>query len=383
MTNYKDYPYMVVANYKSLYRMDVLTGDEVTLDLIEKRKQKIQSAYEHRLVNDETYRQEKLFVEFLRVFAEMKQNLNTYRLNYRNNSPEINAKNLFAIIQEYKRLKATFDAREQEFKTNSTYKNIFKEEYLAILGNADLYLEADHNLKSGKLLINTLRDLENDPTNYNTPEKREAALAKLYAVELPRPELLSASVEGEAIVRLKAKLEEQQYNAVFEKDVKKLADTPASDETLPVRNALQDKVNASNCMSCRDKVREAVTDYNKRYESYKLREAVHDMTTLRNEAEQQVFTYLRRQLCIENNLQATAVATSDSGLDAYYARVGEKNDAFAKAVKALDAHTKLQPEIAQLAKVQAYTKQLQRLLKEADQNYTILCNLDTKLCECP
>ncbi|NDK57704.1 hypothetical protein [Pontibacter fetidus] len=383
MTNYKDYPYMVVANYKSLYKMDVLTGDEVTLDLIEKRKQKIQNAYEQQLVNDETYRQEKLFVEFLRVFAEMKQHLNIYRLNYRNNSPEINAKNLFAIIQEYKRLKATMDNREAEFKTNSTYKNIFRPEYQSILTNADLYLEADHNLKSGKLLVNTLRDLENDPATYNTPEKREASLAKLYAVELPRPDLLSASVEGEAIVRLKAKLEELQYNAVFEKEVKKLNDTPASDETIAVRNALQDKVSASNCLSCRDKVRDAVTAYNKRYESYKLREAVHDMTKLRNDAEQQVFTYLRWQLCFDNNLQATAVATTDNGLDSYYARIKEKSDAFAVSIKNLDAHTKQQPEIAQLQKVLDYTKELQRLLKEAEQNYNTLCSIDKKLCECP
>ncbi|WP_162428661.1 hypothetical protein [Pontibacter pudoricolor] len=383
MTNYKDYPYMVIANYKSLYKMDVLTGDEVTLDLIEKRKQKIQNAYEQQLVNDETFRQEKLFVEFLRVFAEMKQQLNIYRLNYRNNSPEINARNLFAIIQEYKRLKATMDAREAEFKTNSTYKNIFKTEYQSILTNADLYLEADHNLKSGKLLVNTLRELENDPSNYNTPEKREKALAKLYAVELPRPDLLSASVEGEAIVRLKAKLEELQYASVFEKDVKKLDDTPASDETIVVRNALQDKVNASNCLSCRDKVRDAVTAYNKRYESYKLREAVHDMTKLRNEAEQQVFTYLRKQLCFENNLQATAVATTDKGMDSYYARIKEKSDAFSVSIKNLDTLAKQQPEISQLQKVQDYTKQLQRLLQEAKQNYTTLCSIDSKLCECP
>lgn len=382
MTNYKDYPYMVVANYKSLYKMDVLTGDEVTQDLIEKRKQKIQTAYEQQLVNDETYRQEKLFVEFLRVFAEMKQHLNIYRLNYRNNSPEINAKNLFAIIQEYKRLKATMYAREQEFKNNSTYKNIFKQEYLAILNNADLYLEADHNLKSGKLLVNTLRDLENDPSNYNTPEKREAALAKLYAVELPRADLLSASVEGEAIIRLKAKLEEQQYASVFEKEVKKLNDTPASDETLAVRNALQDKANASNCLSCRDKVRDAVTAYNKRYESYRLREAVHEMTKLRQQAEQQVFTYLRWQLCFENNLQATAVATSNNGMDTYYARIAEKSTTFSASIKALDTLTKEQPEIVQLQKVQDYTKQLQRLLQEAEQNYNTLCSLDKKLCEC-
>ncbi len=382
MTNYKDYPYMVVANYKSLYKMDVLTGDEVTLDLIEKRKQKIQAAYEQQLVNDETYRQEKLFVEFLRVFAEMKQHLNIYRLNYRNNSPEINAKNLFAIIQEYKRLRTTQDAREKEFKNNSAYKNIFKPEYQAILTNADLYLEADHNLKSGKLLVNTLRELENDPDSYSTPEKREAALAKLYAVELPRPDLLSASVEGEAIIRLKAKLEDLQYKTVFENNVRKLADTPASDETIAVRNTLQDKASASNCLSCRDKVRDAVTAYNKRYESFKLREAVHTMNELRYNAEQQVFTYLRWQLCFQNNLQATAVATSESGLDSYYARISEKSDAFARSIKALDELTKQKPEIVQLPKVEEYTKQLQKLLQETKQTYETLCLLDKELCAC-
>lgn len=383
MTNYKDYPYMVVVNYKSLYKMDVLTGDEVTLDLIERRKQKIQTAYEQKLVNDETYRQEKLFVEYLRVFAEMKQHLNIYRLNYRNNSPEINAKNLFAIIQEYKRLKTTLDAREKEMVSNSTYNNIFKPEYEAILANADLYLDADHNLKNGKMLVNTLRELENNLSAYNTAEKREAALAKLYAVELPRPDLLSASVEGEAIVRLRNRLEDMQYSAVFEKEVKKLEDTPASDESLLMRNALQDKANASNCMSCRDKVRDAVTAFNKRYESYRLREAVHEMTKLRHQAEQQVFTYLRWQLCFNNNLQATVVASSYSGMNAYYARITEKSEAFDATVKALDAHTKQATEIVQLQKVQEYTRKLQRLLQEAEQNYNTLCLIDKKLCECP
>ncbi|MDX5436147.1 MAG: hypothetical protein LPK03_03085, partial [Pontibacter sp.] len=324
MTGYKDYPFMVVANYKSLYKMDVLTGDEVTLDLIEKRKQKIQAAYEKQLINDETFRQEKLFVEYLRVFADMKHNLNTYRLNYRNNSPEINAKNLFSIVQEYKRLRGTFDAREKEFAKNSTYQNIFRSEYESILNNADLYLEADHNLKNGKLLVNTLRELENDPKSWNSPEKREAALARLYAIELPKASYLSASVEGEAIVRLTAKLEEQQYNEVFQKDVQRLSGAEASDETLPQRNALLEKTTSSKCQTCREKVREAITDYNKRYDSFKLKQALQKKEGLNQTAEATVFKYLKHQLCIENNLQ-TASESTNQMLDQYISRMYEKN----------------------------------------------------------
>ena len=378
---YKDYPYMVVANYKSLYRMDVLTGDEVTLDLIEKRKQKIQNAYEQKLVNDETYRQEKLYVEFLRVFAEMKQNLNTYRLNYRNNSPEVNAKNLFGIVQEYKRLRSTFDAREKEFAKNSTYQNIFKPEYESILNNADLYLEADHNLKNGKVLVNTLRELENEPKSWNTPEKREAALAKLYAVELPRPEYLSASVEGEAIIKLIKKLEDQQFAEVFAQDLQKLSEAPATDETLAQRNTLLDRAASSKCQSCRDKVRDAVTEYNKRYDSFKLKQALKKKDELNQLAEQTVFKYLKRQLCIESNLQ-TATASVSTALEQYVTRMHEKNNELGKSIKALDQHNKQEPELSKLPKVQEYNTKLQHLIKEVEQNFEILYSLDKTLCNC-
>ncbi|AKD03319.1 hypothetical protein POKO110462_17020 [Pontibacter korlensis] len=381
MTGYKDYPYMVVANYKSLYKMDVLTGDEVTLDLIEKRKQKIQAAYEQQLINDETFRQEKLFIEFLRSFADMKHNLNTYRLNYRNNSAEINSKNLFGIVQEYKRLKGIYDAREKEFSKNSTYQNIFRSEYESILTNADLYLEADHNLKNGKLLVNTLRELENDPKSWQSPEKREAALARLYAIELPKKEFLSASVEGEAIVRLTQKLEERQYNEVFMKDVQNLGSTEANDETMPQRNALLEKATASKCQSCREKVREAITDYNKRYDIYKLKQALKKKEELNLNAEATVFKYLKRQLCIESNLQTVSASTNDN-LDQYISRMHEKNGELGKSIKMLDSLNKKELSEVRLDRVQEYNARLQHQIQEVEKNFDILYNLDKSICNC-
>ncbi|TPE45156.1 hypothetical protein [Pontibacter mangrovi] len=381
MTGYKDYPYMVVANYKSLYKMDVLTGDEITLDLIEKRKQKIQAAYEQQLINDETYRQEKLFIEYLRSFADMKQNLNTYRLNYRNNSADINAKNLFGIVQEYKRLKGIFDARQKEFAKNSTYQNIFRKEYENILTNADLYLEGDHNLKNGKMLVNTLRELENDPKSWNTPEKREAALARLHAIELPKPEVLTASVEGEAIVRLTQKLEEQQYAEVFQKDVQRLGSTEANDETMPQRNALLEKASASKCQACREKVREVITDYNKRYDSFKLKQALKKKEELNQHAEATVFKFLKRQLCIENNLQ-TASATTDDALDQYISRMHEKNAELGKSIQMLDAMNKVELSEERLDKVLEYNARLQHQVQEVEKNFEVLYTLDKGLCSC-
>ncbi|PTX19585.1 hypothetical protein C8N40_104317 [Pontibacter mucosus] len=381
MTNYKDYPYMIVANYKSLYKMDVLTGDEITLDLIEKRKLKIQAAYDKQLINDETYRQEKLFVEYLRSFADMKQNLNTYRLNYRNNSADINAKNLFSIVQEYKRLKGIFDAREKEFAKNSTYRNIFRSEYESIMTNADLYLEADHNLKNGKLLVNTLRELENDPKSWNTPEKREAALTRLHAIELPKKEVLSASVEGEAIMRLTQRLEELQYTDVFQKDVQKLTATEATDETIPQRNALLEKVGTSKCVSCREKVREAVTEYNKRYDSFRLKQALQKKDELKLQADATVLKYLKRQVCIENNLQL-ATASANDNLDQYISRIYERNTELGKSIKMLDTLSKVELKDQQLDKVQEYNARLQHQIKEVERGFEVIKTLDKNLYSC-
>lgn len=288
---------------------------------------------------------------------------------------------VFGIVQEYKRLKSTFDAREKEFSKNSTYINIFKPEYESILGNADLYLEADHNLKNGKILVNTLRELENEPKSWNTPEKREAALAKLYAVELPRPEFLSASVEGEAIIRLIKKLEDQQYNEVFAQDLQKLNETQATDETLAQRNTLLDKAASSKCQSCREKVRDAVTEYNKRYDSFKLKQALKKKDELNQLAEQTVFKYLKKQLCIDSNLQ-TATASSNTTLEQYVSRMQEKNTEFGKSINQLDQLNKQEPESGKLQKVQEYNARLQQLIKDVEQNFDILYSLDKSLCNC-
>lgn len=378
---YSDYPYMVVANYKSLYKMDVLTGDEVTPDLIEKRKQKIENAYASRLVNDETYRQEKVYVEFLRIFAEMKQNLNIYRLNYRNNNPDVNAKNLFAIIQDYKRMYSTFDAREKEYAENTTYQRIFRQEYQSILNNADLYLEADHNLKSGKMLVSTLREMEKDPGIFKSAEKREAALARLYAVELPKPSFLSASVEGEAVLLLIKRLEDQQFKEVFEHDIKKLSEAQASDETVIQRNSLQEKANASKCNSCREKVRETVAEYNKRYELFKLGQSLKKKVELNQTTEQAVFKYLKEQQCIAANLQERMA--SGNGQELYLNRIQEKNKELAAAIQLLDQQNKKEPDETRLSSIQNYNQQLQTLLADVVNNYQIIYAQDKSLCNCP
>ncbi|MDQ3290605.1 MAG: hypothetical protein M3Q05_04880, partial [Bacteroidota bacterium] len=262
--DYKEYPYLVVANYKSLYKTDVLSGNEINTELIEKRKQKINNAHDAGLVNDETYKQEMYFIEFLRTFADLKQSLNDYKLNYKNNISEVNSKSLFSVIQNYRALKTLQRVREREFAKNTTYQNIFRPEYATIVNNAELYLDADHNLKNSKELVLTLLELENEGKNVTNAAKREAFLTKLHSVDLPGKDFLSATIEGEAITRIIAELENQQYREVFEKETNRVAEVEANEETLNLRNNLTEKAGATKCLTCRDKVKTAVLSYDQR-----------------------------------------------------------------------------------------------------------------------
>lgn len=305
--DYKEYPYLVVANYKSVYKTDVLSGNEINTELIEKRKQKINNAHDAGLVNDETYKQEMYFIEFLRTFADLKQSLNDYKLNYKNNISEINSKSLFSVIQHYKALKTMQRGREREFAKNTTYQNIFRPEYAGIVSNAELYLDGDHNLKNSKDLVLTLLELEEVK---NTPSvgKREAYLAKLHSVDLPGKDFLSATIEGEAITRFIAELERAQYADVFEKEINRLQAAEAGDETLNLRNSLTEKAGVTQCRLCREQVKTTVTDYDKRYDAYQLNLALAKKASLLSAADKKSLEYLKKKYCLETNLKVRYAA---------------------------------------------------------------------------
>jgi hypothetical protein len=380
LVNYKDYPYLVIANYKSLYKTDVLSGNEINSELIEKRKQKINNAHDAGLVKDETYKQEMYYIEYLRTFAELKQNLNNYKLNYKNNVSEANSRTLFSIIQSYRGLKNIQRQREKEFAKNSTFQTIFKPEYQAIAATADLYLEGDHNLKNSKDLVLTLLELDTEIKNNPNAAKREVYLAKLNSVELPGKDFLSATIEGEAIIRYIKQLEELQYKELFEKDVNRLAQLPATDENLPIRNSLLEKAGATKCLHCREQVKETVLAFNKRYEAAKAEEAAKKAEELRKLADQKISEFLKKKYCIENNLN-NAFPQKDQ-MPAYMARFSEKNNDLGKQTEELNAAVKEGPRQTNLAGLLEYNNRLELTLNQIEAAYTDICTTEKNLCAC-
>ena len=376
---YKDYPVLVVANYKSLYRMDALTGSEITSETIERRRVRIENAYGAGLVNDDAYKQEKFFIEFLRSFADLKQKLNSYQLNYKNNSPEANAKTLFAVIQEYKRLKTMASLRDQEFSRNSTYQRIFKNEYESILANADGYMESDHNLKNGKELVNTLLVLDREQTKPYTQPQREFYLSRLYSVELPSKDYLTSTLEGEGISRHLNRLETAQYTDLFARDVVRLRDAPPTEENVSFRNSVLEKASTTKCRSCRDEVQQAARQFNQRLEEQQLQQERVKLQELNQQVEQKIFAYLKRDDCLDTIFKTQYPADA---LPDFIQRLYEKKVELRKQVTELDNLYKAPPKELKLSLLKEHNQRLAVRLKLLDQGYADICTAEKTLCGC-
>jgi hypothetical protein len=379
LINYKEYPFLVIANYKSLYKTDALSGNDINLEVVEKRKQKISNAYDAGLVNSETFKQEMFFIEFLRHFAELKQNLNSYKLNYRNNVSEANSKSLFGIIQNYKTLKGIQRLREKEFARNSTFQNIFKPEYQSIIASADLYLEEDHNLKNAKDLVLTLLELEGELKSTPNAARREAYLARLNSVTLPGRDFLSATIEGETITRYTRMLEDAQYNELFEKDVQKLNQAAPTEETLPFRNSLMEKAGGTKCVSCREKVKEAVVSFNRRYETVRLEAAQKKTEEIRRSADVKVTEFLKKKYCIDNNITSSYPKDTPP---AFIARFTEKNAEMGKRTEELNNLVKEGVKADKLETELDYQNKISDLIRLIDAGFTEICNAEKTLCGC-
>ncbi|WP_232058468.1 hypothetical protein [Nibribacter ruber] len=377
--NFKEYPVLVVANYKSLYKMDALTGSEISSETIERRRVRIEQAYSAGLVNDDAYKQEKFFVEYLRNFADLKQNLNSYRLNYKNNSPEANAKTLFAVIQDYKRLKTLARQRDNEFARNSTYQRIFKGEYQSILASADGYLETDHNLKNGKELVNTLLELDQEQSKPFTVAQREFYLNKLYSVELPGPEFLATTLEGEAFTRQVNRLESAQYNDLFAKEVSRLREAVPSEETIAQRNALLDKSSTTKCRTCREEVKQSVRVFNQRLEEQQLEKERARRLDLGQQIERNVIVWLKQDACMDNAFK-TQFPTDT--LPAHIQRLREKKEELKREIYELEGIQKTPPADPKSDLLKEHNQRLAGRLKLLEQGYADICSAEKSLCGC-
>ncbi len=300
LLGYGQYPLIIVANYKSLYNMENITGDEVNTAYIDRRKVRVENNYNNGLISEETYRQEKEFIIFLSAFAAFKSNLEMYRLNFKMGNTEAAMNGLSNLAQQYRMLLRIYHDTNFKNRENNMFQHIFKQEYLSNIEYAELYLEEDHNLKSVKDLVRTMTHIERNGLPGKDSEIDEAVRA-LHFADRFKPEFTEKTQDGQLIRNQIDHAEEFLYKKLFEADIQKIEQTQATTNNLSVCEMLKQKINNTNCMRCRERSVSALLDFNNRYEENMKAAALKQFEATVHETEEKLLAYMAKtNLAAEN-----------------------------------------------------------------------------------
>jgi|GEM_PF-238058 hypothetical protein len=376
LIDYTEYPLIVVANYKSLYRMEQVSGDEVTFANIEKRKLKIENDFRAGLINAETYRQEKDFVGYLTVFANFKNHLDVYSLNYKTGNTDAISGSLFRLMQYYRQLIKTHEELKFKYRGNTAFQSVFSREYESILGYASLYLDDDHNLKSLKELVRTLVSIESKPDN-TANDQLESSIAALRFSDVFKPELMSQNMEGQLITTHLRRLEELLYKSVFEKEVLKLAETEASGVTTNAPAKLMALLKNTSCGVCRERGLAGIREFNQRMEEHNRKKELSRRDSLVAALQPWIFVQLEKIQMIRANLASIYSPGEPSESMKYLStKVGEAE----RDVRNIQDFSRIDVSTKDLATVANLNQKLLQLRRQVADALALVCELKPDLC---
>lgn len=375
LINHNNYPIIAVVNYKSLYKMEPLSGDEVTFASIEKRKLDIENGYRQSLINAETYRQEKDFITFLTVYANLKNHLDVYNLNYRTGNSDAISGSLFKVMQYYRQLIKTYDEMKYKYRGNSTFTSIFKPGYESIIGFASLYLDNDHNLKSTKELVNTLIALEDSPNTSNN--QLEAQISALRFSGIFKPDMMKQALEGQLINTQINRLEESLYTYAYENEVQKLNSTPASIKGANAPDRLLLLVRNTSCGLCRDRSIAAINSFGQRMDALNLKIEINRHDSIVSNIQPWLFKKIEQLQEIRANFDE--LYAYDSGLEST-AYIKGKIDEAQRDINNIKDFIRIKTSDKDISIVTNLNSKLLTYKKQIDETMKLLCNLKPELC---
>lgn len=371
LISHTEYPLVVVVNYKSLYDMVEVTGDEVNFASIEKRKFKIESDFRAGLINADTYRQEKDYVNFLTVFANLKSNLEVYSLSYKTGNTDALSSSLFRMLQYYRQLIKASDEIRFKYKGNTTYLNVFKKEYESILGYASLYLDDDHNLKQLKGLVKTLIDLEANPNVQQS--LLESVISSLRFSDMFKTDMMTQSQEGQLISNHLKRVEEQYYQSTFEADFKGLSSINAQTDIT----SLKQRVRNTPCGVCRTRGLDAIKEYDSRYNEFLRKKELSKIDSLINTLKPWVFNKLQAIYLIKSNFTIQFPACDENDGRTYLQeliKIAERDVNNIKDFMNIDVSEK------DISIINNLYDKFQTLRAKVDENLSNVCRLKPALC---
>jgi len=368
---YKKYPTIVIANYKSRYNSQLVIGDQINFDYLSKRKLKIQNAYQNELINKTTYNQELKLIEFLEVFADLKLNINNYKLNLKNNITNDYSKNLFLILKVYRDLLKTKQLRLMQFHNNSEFENEFLPKYESVISTAGLYLNEKNSLTNIKEVAELIEN-KNNKKEWNT-EAEENNLRLLYSIKIPENEINSE--QSSEIKRLVYSIEQRLCNTIYLPIVAEINMLATTNKGINKKEQIENQKGNTYCKKCKDELSKAINNYNLRYQANEKTKLEQKNEEFKQELVGVLFDVFEKKKCIGLSLQKDSASTY---YDLVIIELNKLNEIIDKSRKSLKEDIK-QMDIQQL-KEQNFM--LDAYIKRLKNGFANLCKNISNNCKC-
>ncbi|HUX53165.1 MAG TPA: hypothetical protein VMV56_01990, partial [Williamwhitmania sp.] len=300
---YHDSPLIVVVNYKSLYRMEQISGDEVTAQAIDQRRLRIENEFAKGLISNETYQLERNFLDFLTSFNDLKRAIELYKLNVKVAGSNGTSTSLMQVVTSYRtmlKINRDNDAMNVE---NSTYATVFKPEYNRVQGYAGLYLEEDINLKNARELVIAINNAEAGryPTKY---EEQEEMLSKLHFADIFAGDSWNNSTEGRLTNAAISHLEREIYAKKYMLEVKKINSLKATDSNSNAPDRLQQLLSGTSCSLCRDSALVAIKRFRTTYVDFLRQKELTRKDSISRVVLEKSYLFLEKYQIIKQNLDS-------------------------------------------------------------------------------
>ncbi|HUW05052.1 MAG TPA: hypothetical protein VMW01_02220 [Williamwhitmania sp.] len=300
---YHDSPLIVVVNYKSLYRMEQISGDEVTAQAIDQRRLRIENEFSKGLISNETYQLERNFLDFLTSFNDLKRAIELYKLNVKVAGSNGTSTSLMQVVTSYRtmlKINRDNDAMNVE---NSTYATVFKPEYNRVQGYAGLYLEEDINLKNARELVIAINNAEAGryPTKY---EEQEEMLSKLHFADIFAGDSWNNSIEGRLTNAAISHLEREIYAKKYMLEVKKINSLKATDGNSNAPDQLQQLLGGTSCELCRDSALAAIKHFRTTYVDFLRQKELTRKDSISRVVLEKSYLFLEKYQIIKQNFDS-------------------------------------------------------------------------------
>ena len=376
LISFRRYPMIVIANYKSRYNSQPVIGDQINYDYIADRKLKISNAYQSELINKDTYVQENILISYLELFARFKLNINNYKLNKQNKITDDFSKNIFVIMQDYRRLVDEKKQKENEYYNNPVFQNEFKAKYQTVLNTAGIYLEADQDLKNIKDIMSVTERANNTHRLKPDSLQMENDLQIMHSFVFPESE--KKSLEAQRVNKHIRKIETLMYNQEYTKVIRDLKTLSADDKNLQKRDLYSKQASLTNCDLCREKLNKALNSYTDRYLTSKKEKAIASNEEKKQKAVQLLFQMIKRKVCVEKNI----AALNQDSLPEYFSLFEMEFDKFTGYINQLNGIVRTNVNELSTDAILEQNKSIETITKKINQSYNNLCAGLMELCNC-